>query len=236
LPQTPSPAGPSARYKEPGLPELLGLAQLPVPTISADRVRDVTGEVLSRAEFQPAQPTWLDRALLVFYEMIGRFLDLLGGTRQGSVIGTLVVVVFVAVAALLVARFARTVRRDPSRGLEVTGPVGRTAADWVADADAAAASGDYREALRCRYRALLADLAAAGLVEEVPGRTTGEYLHAVGKDIPAATDAFEQATRRFEVAWYGPGETGPRQLDAFVSSAGETLAAAGIRGMAGARS
>lgn len=168
------------------------------------------------------------------FEAIGRFLDLISGSGSGSLIGTVVVLVFVAVLALLVFRFARTVRRDPGSGLEVSGPVGRTAREWVADADAALAAGDFREALRCRYRALLADLAAAGLVEEVPGRTTGEYVAAVRDDIPPALEPFRTATRAFEAAWYGPDPTGPADLEGFLVSAREVLARADVRGFAAA--
>ncbi|HJU00766.1 MAG TPA: DUF4129 domain-containing protein, partial [Actinomycetes bacterium] len=62
-----------------------------------------------------------------------------------------------------------------------------------------------------RYRALVADLAARGLVEEVPGRTAGEYRREIGRAAPAASADFAGATELFEVAWYGRADTGPQQ-------------------------
>src|SRR4029450_4451834 len=60
-----------------------------------------------------------------------------------------------------------------------------------------------RAALRSRYRALAPDLASRGLVEEVPGRTAGEYRRQVGRALPEAATDFAGATELFEVAWYG---------------------------------
>jgi hypothetical protein len=51
-------------------------------------------------------------------------------------------------------------------------------------------------------------LAARGLVEEVPGRTAGEYRREVGRAVPAAAADFAGATELFEVAWYGRSDTG----------------------------
>ena len=59
----------------------------------------------------------------------------------------------------------------------------RTAAQWRAEAAAHDAAGRWREALRCRYRALVAELAGRGLVEEIPGRTSGEYRIQCGQQL-----------------------------------------------------
>jgi hypothetical protein len=88
----------------------------------------------------------------------------------------------------------------------VSGPR-RPAAEWLADAAACEARSDWRGALRCRYRALVADLAQRGLVEEIAGRTTGEYRAAVAETLPASADLFAGATELFELAWYGDGPT-----------------------------
>jgi hypothetical protein len=49
---------------------------------------------------------------------------------------------------------------------------------------------------------LVAELAARGLVNEVPGRTTGEYRVEVNDSVPAASTAFSSVSRLFEDAWY----------------------------------
>jgi hypothetical protein len=84
----------------------------------------------------------------------------------------------------------------------------RPAAEWRAEAEAHETAGRWRPALRCRYRALVADLASRGLVEEVPGRTTGEYRRQVDAAVPDVAPAFDGATLLFEGAWYGGRDTG----------------------------
>ncbi len=107
--------------------------------------------------------------------------------------------------------------------------VGRSSRDWLVEAAEHEAAGRRRDAVRCRYRALLADLAAAGLVEEIAGRTSGEYLAAVESDVPAAAEAFADATRRFELAWYGATPVDATDADAFAAVARRVVRDAGLR-------
>ena len=186
-------------------------------------MRDVTREVLARAEFQPSQPTFLDRVLDAFSDLLGRVFEALAGGGQGSIVGTVIVVIVVGLLAVATAWFLRNVRRDPAQRIAVDAAIGRTPADWLGDAEIAERAGAWREALRCRYRALLAELAAEGLVEEVAGRTTGEYLAAVRQDVPDAAGPFAQATRAFEVAWYGAGSTTRDDVEEFATHARSTM-------------
>ncbi len=82
-------------------------------------------------------------------------------------------------------------------------------ADWLAEAAACEARGDWQAALRARYRALVAELARRGLVDEIPGRTTGEYRAEVAANLPLAAPEFSNATDLFELAVYGHAPTGP---------------------------
>jgi hypothetical protein len=59
----------------------------------------------------------------------------------------------------------------------------------------------------------VADLAGRGLVEEVPGRTTGEYRAQVTRSVPAAAPDFSTASDLFERAWYGAADTGPEDAE-----------------------
>ena len=108
-----------------------------------------------------------------------------------------------AYADLVAASPAHDVDRLPvvayelSWGRRVEGEAGQPVPD------PAELAGELREALRCRYRETVALLADAGYVDEIPGRTTGEYLAAASEALPAATDAFGRLTLAFEKAWYG---------------------------------
>jgi hypothetical protein len=73
----------------------------------------------------------------------------------------------------------------------------------------------------------VADLASRGLVEEVPGRTAGEYRHQVEVNVPASAGDFDGATALFEAAWYGNRPTGPEEARRFRTLEGRVLAGAG---------
>lgn len=208
------------------------MAELPVPVRDPEEVRRVTEAVLARPEFLEARPTWWQELQRLIGDLIGRLVDLVGGGGRGSVIGSVVLVALALVGAFVVLRFSRTMRRDPSLAVAVEGGVGRTPAQWLSDAQSHEAAGQWRHAVRCRYRALLAELAAAGLLEEVPGTTAGEYLSQVRRDVPTADGRFTAATRLFEAAWYGHASLDQADVRAFAAAATDVLRAAGVRGHA----
>lgn len=204
------------------------MAELPVPVTPAHEVERVTDAVLSRPEFLDAQPSWLQQALRWVADVITRFLDTLGQGERGSTIGTVALVVTALLLVVLVVRYTRSMRRDPGLDVTVDGPAGRGADQWLADAQRLEEQSDWRGGLRCRYRALVAEFADAGLLEEVPGRTTGEYLAVVEADVPLAAGSFAAATRRFESAWYGHDDVDQADVAEFAATARRSVADAGI--------
>ena len=187
-----------------------GGGELPVPTRDPQQVREVVREVLARPEFRPPERSLVERAYDWVLEVIGRLLGAIARSGAGGIVGLVLLALVLAGVGVLVARFSRGL--TPSAEVAAV-PVGRrrSAADWRADAEAQERAGAWREAVRSRYRALVADLAAHGLVEEVPGRTAGEYRREVGRAVPAAAADFAGATELFEVAWYGRSDTGARE-------------------------
>jgi len=159
--------------------------------------------VLARPEFRQNAPGLVSQFVDLLREWLGRFLEAIVGAGRGDVVGTIVTVAFVVVVVVLVARFASRVRRDPSRDVAVAGVTGRAPREWLAEAEAHERAGRWRQAVRCRYRLLLARLAVRGLLDEVPGRTSGEYLREAGINLPAARDDLRLATTAFEEVWYG---------------------------------
>ena len=188
-----------------------GQGELPVPGRDPEQVREVVREVLARPEFRPAERSLVQRAYDWVLELVGRLLGAIVGSGAGGIVGLVLLALVLVGVGVLVARFSRGL--TPSAEVAAAVPAGRrrSAAEWRADADAQERAGAWREAVRSRYRALVADLAARGLVEEVPGRTAGEYRREIGRAAPAASADFAGATELFEVAWYGRADTGPQQ-------------------------
>jgi len=79
----------------------------------------------------------------------------------------------------------------------------REPVNWRAEADGHRRAGRYRDAVRCRYRALVGDLARKGLIDEIPGRTTGEERMQLRVVSPDAAPAFNAAANLFDGAWFG---------------------------------
>ena len=188
---------------------LLGQEQggLRVPVRDPQEVREVVREVLSRPEFRPPERSLMERVLDWVLEGRGRLMAALGGSGVGLVLLALVLVG----VGILAARFSRGLTPSPEVAAAVVGGRRRSAAEWRAEAEGQERTGAWREAVRSRYRALVADLASRGLVEEVPGRTAGEYRREVGRALPDAAGDFAGATELFEVAWYGRSPTGAQE-------------------------
>jgi hypothetical protein len=74
---------------------------------------------------------------------------------------------------------------------------------WRQEAEAHRAAGRIRDALRCRYRAVVGDLARRGLLDEIPGRTTGEERSQLRNTASNAVPFFREAADLFDAAWYG---------------------------------
>ena len=200
-----------------------GAGDLPAPTRDPERVREAVREVLARPEFRPPDRPLLNRVLDWLLEQVGRVLAELGASGAGGIVGLALLVLALLGVGLLAARFSRGLTPSREVAAALPGAPRRSAADWRAEAEAHERAGEWRPAVRCRYRALVAELAARGLVEEVPGRTAGEYRGQVGRNLPAAAGAFAGATELFELAWYGRGETGAQQASRLRELSGRVL-------------
>lgn len=192
------------------------MPELPPPAHEPDAVRRAVESVLSRPEFAEHEPGLWDRITGWVGERVFELLELLFGTGQAPTLGTAMLVAALVVGLLLAVWFGRGVRRGGTAGQPVeTMAAGRTPDDWLRAAAEAERTGRWREALRCRYRWLVADLDRRGAVEESDGRTSGEYLAEVRERAPSAATPFEQATRTFEAVWYGSADADEEVVTAF---------------------
>lgn len=197
------------------------MRDLPPPTISGEAARDAAAEVLARPEYAGAEPSLLDRIVDRVSQAVGDLLANLTGTTTGGVLGYVALGIVVALVAVVVVRTVKGFRRDAVAGLATREDIGRGPEAWAADAGEHEAAGRWRDAIRCRYRELVAALAAQGVVEEVAGRTAGEYVTEVAAAAPDADEAFRAATGVFELAWYGDGEVGRDDLAALLEALGD---------------
>lgn len=199
--------------------------ELPPLEPPADAVRQSAEEILSRPEFEQPAPTLWDRIQQAINDAIEALVDSVFGAGRNGVVALLVLALVAAAIGFLIFRLVRssgTFQRDEARSGVSIEPL-RPASDWDAMARAHAEAGEWRDAIRCRYRALVARLAAADVVDEIPGRTAGEYRLEVRSRRPEAAEPFGGATDLFERVWYGAGDATAEGEAVLVERAGETL-------------
>lgn len=161
-----------------------------------------------------------------------------GGAKAGDGLSRLLSLLVVGVAgglavALIVFVVVR-IRRgsrvdggdddgDDGGDIEVT-PL-RSTSEWASEAERLETAGEWRPAMRARYRELVGVLIDRELLADVPGRTPGE--HRVELAIAASTAAppFDAATAMFQASWYGDVVTGGDDLARFRELAGSVVEA-----------
>jgi hypothetical protein len=147
------------------------------------------------------------------------------GNGSALTAAILLVVVAAVVAWALRRGGGPLARRRPSAGDAVFEAGPRSAEQHRADADRAAAVGDWRTAVLERFRAVVRELEERGVVPEQPGRTAGETADAVGVRMPALAADLRAGARLFGDVRYGgrdPGAGGDgqlRELDARIRAA-----------------
>lgn len=206
------------------------VAGLPPPAADPEEQRGIAEEVLSRREFQRAEPSLIERIQEWIDRQLGDLIGSVTGGGTGTVVGWVILAVAVAVIVWLLARNRKVLLADPAAEAEVRIDAGRTPDEWREHAATLEAEGRWKEALRCRYRGLLGDLVRRGVIVDVPGRTAGEYLDEVAAACPPATRPMGAATAAFELAWYADRPTGATEAEAFREAASATLRAVDERG------
>lgn len=180
-----------------------GSVCLPPADISPAQVRQAADRIVHERQFRAAHPSWIARADSWIAARFNQLFHYIFTHGQFTIGGIIVVAAILVIVVLLVARFARNVTRDAGIDVMQRRAVRRSAAEWAAEAVLHEQAGEWREALRCRYRALVVELAERGAVEEIPGRTAREYVALVKRAAPQIATAFDEASGLFEKAWYG---------------------------------
>ena len=170
---------------------MLVLSQ-PPPVHDPEEVKQAADEVLSRAEFGEAPLTLLERIARWIADLFGDGSPSSDTTTApgsgGSGLLTMVLLLLIVVGLALVIRALlrqpsrRKTDADPEPTIEVTEHLSASA--WEREAAAHEADGRWKDVLRCRFRALLEQLVEHRVIDEVPGRTTGELRAEVADRAP----------------------------------------------------
>jgi hypothetical protein len=163
----------------------------------------------------PPRPDLLQEVLRIIGEVweavIQRFGSMISGA--GNALAWIALLLIGAIVVLYLFRARLVPDRVSSVSLAARGASGPV--DWAGRAEEALGAGDFHEAVRAMYLALLATLAGRGIVADAPALTAGEARFAVQRRRPALFPAIARATDAYERVIYGgavPDERDVEQL------------------------
>lgn len=211
-----------ARVREELLALRQGAADFAKPPIDRAEARQRLARILDDSEFQGIHgPTWRDRLRQQILQIVQSLLEKLAGSSAIPTLSDILVYLLVAVAVIVLALWAyRSLTRDARTQSIVPEHVAVSARAWqiwLADAQKAAARGDWREAIHLAYWCGVSFLEARGAWAPDRARTPREYLRllaASSEHRPALT----ALTRNFELVWYGTDRADASRFDEAIAN------------------
>lgn len=182
----------------------LSAADLPLLP-DPDQAREWAEQELSDPVYQAAEPTVVDRiaqAVARFVRDLFTVPDTGGWGPWAFVVLGVIVVAVVVVALLIWGRPRLTPRAAPAVHALFDDDDARSANELRADAAAAAARGDWDEAIVLRFRAFARGLAERGIVDPPPGATVRAFARAASAALPPLADALDTAAETFDDVRY----------------------------------
>jgi hypothetical protein len=174
-----------------------------VDDVTRESARRAAREELLDRKYQDAQPPLVvrlvGRLLRKFTELLDRAAAGVPGGRLGLL---LLALLLAALVAVVIVRLRPLGGRASSADVFATGSA-LTAAEHRAQADQAAATGQWADAVRERLRAIVRELEARGVLEPRPSRTAGEVARDGSAAVPGIAEPLRRATGTFDEIWYG---------------------------------
>lgn len=178
----------------------MAVSDVPVD-LGRDEAREAAVRELSDPAYVSDDPNPLERAIDWVLTRLGELFAGAGG-MSGITAVTVVVAVVVLIVIIFRLRVGRTGRALRS-GDKVFGTTVMTAAEHRAAAEKAAAEGDFAEAVRERFRAVVRELEHRGVLDARAGRTVDEVAFEAGRALPVLADDLRGAAVQFDDVWYG---------------------------------
>jgi hypothetical protein len=189
----------------------VAVASSPTP----EQIRRTAEEVFSREEFAPGagQPNWLLQALQGFFQWLG---SLRGASPFlfWAILVACIVLLGILLAWVVVAT-ARVFGHRDYRRRATSGEDGRRerlSATFYDEAQQRAARGEFTEAIRCLFLALVYRFDEKGRVGFQRAWTNREYLALLADDLPARR-GLEVFVDTLDEHWYGLRPAGADQYE-----------------------
>lgn len=177
------------------------LIDVPVD-LDRDTARAQAAQELSDPRYRAAQPGLLERVGRWLGELFGKLLDSLSGVPGGP-LGLLLVLALLIVLAVVVRLRIGPVGRARQQAGQVFEGRRRSAGEYRRAAEEAAARGQFADAVRERFRALVRGLEERALLDHRSGRTADEAAAEAGVLLPDLAADLTSGARRFDDVHYG---------------------------------
>lgn len=157
---------------------------------------------LAHSGYSSARPPLLARLLGRLLHALGRLIDAGSARIPGGSTGlVLLLLALLGVIAVVVVTLRPVGGRRPERAV-FTGGAELDAGEHRRLAEAAAARGEWADAVRERLRAVVRELEDRGVLDR-PGRTASEVARDGGALVPALAAPLRRAVTTFDEVWYG---------------------------------
>lgn len=189
--------------------------------ISRDEAASEAAKELSKPLYGQAGDSLVSRAMQKLLEWIGELFQNVAEQSPDGRAGLAILVLLIALVVLVVvwrAGVLRTTRTDSRAVFDTARP--RTAAEYRAEAEAAAAVGDFAAGVRSRFRACVAELTERTVLDDRAGRTAYEVVADAGTAVPGLQEPLRPAALVFTEIVYG-NRPGTPERYAVVAAADE---------------
>lgn len=170
-----------------------------------DQAREWAEKELSDPSYQAAEPTFIDRIAQAVAKFLGDLLrvpDTDGWGPAALIVIAVIVTALIVVAVLIWGRPRVANRAAPAARALFDDDDARSASELRADAAAAAARGEWDEAIVLRFRAFARGLGERGLVDPPPGATVRAFSREAARALPSLADALDDAATIFDDVRY----------------------------------
>jgi Domain of unknown function (DUF4129) len=180
---------------------------------------------LSKPVYAQGRPSVEQRVIAWLVGKVAQAIGTLASVAFGSLLGVIVLVALLALVVVVILRRTGPMRRSMREETTLFVGLARSAAQYRADADAAAAAGNWDEAVRQRFRALVRSLEERDILDARPGRTADEAATDAARALPSCAVGLRAAARSFDDVAYG-ARARDQHADAALRELDRQLAAA----------
>jgi hypothetical protein len=178
-----------------------------VATVPVDIGRDdaaaAARDELSKPVYAAHRPSVTQQVVDWVSHVLQRILDALTSVAPGGVVGLVVIALVLALVVAIVVFRVGPLRTTATADRVVFAGASRSAAEHRAESVRAAAAGDWDEAVRQRFRAVVRSLEERDVLDERPGRTADEAAADAARSLPASSTELAWAARQFDEVAYG---------------------------------